>query len=95
MAKIHNQRLLESNVGRCDTLAAGVIERRDAMLVVRAEICSKQTLEVLDYIFGKSDVNPLAESSEYLQADMTEYKDRCREMTDEVLKSNNKKEQMA
>ena len=88
--KIYSQKLLEDNVQRCDTLAAGLIERRDAIEITRAEICSNQKNKILDYIFGKSDENPLAETSEMLQEDKNEYKARCRSMTDEVLRSSNK-----
>jgi len=90
MAKIHNQKLLEDNVHRCDTLGAGVIERRNLVETVRTQIIIDQREAVMDYIFGKSDENPLAESSTILQADREEYQARCAEMTAQVLRSTNK-----
>jgi len=87
MAKIHNQKKLEDSVARCDTLAANMIERRDELLVQKLALLKDNEDQVMDFIFGRSDENPLEDITSQMNDDFNEYKDTCALMTSEVLAS--------
>jgi len=87
MAKIHNQAKLESSVVRCDTLGGNMIERRAELMVRKLALLDENQDAVMDYIFGRSNENPLEEITAAINEDQEEYLDTCAQMTIEVLAS--------
>ena len=87
VGKIHNQAKLENSVSRCDTLGANMIERKAEIIAQKMLALDKNKEAVMDYIFGKTNENPLEEFTSQINDDLTEYLDTCEQMTVEVLAS--------
>ena len=87
MGKIHNQKKLEDSVNRCDTLAGNMLERKEDLMVRKLALLKDNEAGVMDFIFGRSDENPLEDITGEINADLHEYKDTCALMTQEVLAS--------
>jgi len=87
MAKIHNQKKMEQSLNRCDSLAVNMIDRDREIKFKRAMALSENLAEVNDYIFGLTEVNPLQEYTDQINENITEYKDLCKVITQEVVAS--------
>ena len=87
MAKIHNQKKIEQSLNRCESLAGNMIERNNEIQFKRNLALSENLVEVNDYIFGLTDVNPLQEYTDQINENKTEYTELCDVITQEVLKS--------
>ena len=87
MSKVHNQKLLENSINRCDSLGGSLLERVYDITKEKIVTLKKDEQAVMDYIFGKTDENPLAAFTDEITRQTDEYQAICQGLTASVLNS--------
>ena len=78
MGRIHNQALIETNLNKCETLSYNVIEKKKEIDIEKRVLLNKVGIDkVMDYIFGKSNENPLADLTEEFSSIEAGYLSAC------------------
>ena len=94
MARIHNQQKLEESIYKCDSLAGGVIERTHRIKTQKTTLMYQNKEvhdQVTDFVFGKTNENPLAHLQDAIDDQENEYLRICDTMTQETLESRSHK----